>query len=189
MRRPSDFLPSTLAGRLRGNAGLLGLGLLALALGEPMRAHSDALVTQAAPFGILSLQFACAADSARAILETWNAEALRHARLSLLWDMGFAPAYGVALAALSERLLAWRSRRRPAGPLPLAWLPLWAALADWLENLSHFCLLAPEGCGASAFLPTLACSFALLKWGLLSGWLLGMAGLGLHGCLGRGKKR
>jgi hypothetical protein len=57
MRSPSSFLSSAVADRLLSNFALLVLGLLTLLLGDPMRAHSDALINPAAPFGILSLQF------------------------------------------------------------------------------------------------------------------------------------
>ena len=174
MRRPSDFLPGAFASRLQSTLGLVVLGLLTLVLGDPMRAHSDALINPTAPFGILSLQFACNADAAKTILDTWDGNALLHARLSLYWDMGFAPAYGIALAALTERFFAYRNRRGFQPAPAIAWLPIWAALADWLENLLHLCLISTSGCGAHAILPTLACSAALLKWGLLSGWLLAM---------------
>lgn len=166
-RPPSTLLPPALAGALLSMPGLLALILLALALGEPMRAHADALVTPAAPLGILSLQFACAAEGAGAILAMWDAEALRHARLSLFWDMGFAPAYGVALAAWSERFAAFRARRGSRQSVVLAWLPLAAAAADMVENLLHLILI---DAGAPA-IATAACAPALLKWGLLAAWL------------------
>jgi len=174
MRHPSDFLPSVFASRLQSTLGLVVLGLLTLVLGEPMRAHSDALINPTAPFGILSLQFACNADAAKTILDTWDSTALLHARLSLYWDMGFAPAYGIALAALTERFFAYRNRRGYQSTPAIAWLPIWAALADWLENLLHLYLISASGSVAHALLPALACSAALLKWGLLSGWLLAM---------------
>jgi hypothetical protein len=172
MRHPSDYLPSAFASRLQSTLGLIVLGLLTWVLGDPMRAHSDALVNPSAPFGILSLQFACNADAAKAILNTWDSAALLHARLSLYWDMGFAPAYGIALAALTERFFAYRTKRGFQPSPAIAWLPIWAALADWLENLLHLCLISASGCGTHAILPALACSAALLKWGLLSVWLL-----------------
>ncbi len=185
MRFPSEFLPPDLARRLRGNLGLLGLGLLALALGEPMRAHSDALVTLAAPHGILSLQFACAAETAQGILATWDGTALNHARLSLLWDCGFAPAYGISLTALTERL-TYRLSRHDRRWLPvLVWLPLYAAAADLMENLFHFRLLdgiPPDGL---VLLPALACGFALFKWGALAFWLVALPGLGLQAMVKR----
>ena len=101
MRSPSSFLSSAVADRLLSNFALLVLGLLTLLLGDPMRAHSDALINPAAPFGILSLQFTFSADAAQTLLHAWDSTALQHARLSLYWDMGFAPAYGIALAALT----------------------------------------------------------------------------------------
>lgn len=181
MRYPSDFLPPRQARCLRGNLGLLGLGLLAMALGEPMRAHSDALVTQAAPLGILSLQFACRADAAKLILLSWDTIALGHARLSLLWDCGFAPAYGVALAALTERLAQTMARRGVRHPHALAWLPLWAALADLLENLLHFLLID----GAASPLATPGCALAAFKWGALALWLAALLGLALRAIANR----
>jgi len=174
MRPPCGFLPSAFASRLQSTLGLVVLSLLTLVLGDPMLAHSDTLINPTASFGILSLQFACSADAAKTILDTWDGNALLHARLSLYWDMGFAPAYGIALAALTERFFAYRARLGARSPAAIAWLPIWAALADWLENLLHLCLISASGCGAHALLPTLACSAALLKWGLLLGWLLAM---------------
>jgi hypothetical protein len=168
-RPPSGFLPGALAGALLGVPGLIILGLLTLALGEPMRAHSDALATPAAPLGILSLQFACAADSAQSILAGWNAAALAHARTSLYWDMAFAPAYGILLAALSERLAIGGARSG------LAWLPLAAAAADGLENVLHLALIAA---GAPGIAPA-ACVAALSKWALLSSWVAAAATAGL----------
>ena len=185
MRYPTDFLAPELARRLRGNLGLLGLGLLALALGEPMRAHSDALVILAAPYGILSLQFACTTETARRILATWDAVALNHAWLSLLWDCGFAPAYGVALAALTERLGANATRHGGRSLPVLAWLPLWAAAADLLENLFHFRLVLGAGNDGMTILPTLACGFASFKWALLTAWLAALIGLGLRAIANR----
>jgi len=169
-RPPSALLPPALAGAVLSIPGLLALCVLALALGEPMRAHSDALVTPAAPLGILSLQFACAAEGAGAILAMWDAEALGHARLSLYWDMGFAPAYGIALAALSERFAAFRARRGLRQPVALAWLPLAAATADMVENVLHLILLD----AGDPAISTAACAMALVKWVLLAAWLATM---------------
>lgn len=166
---PSALLPPAVARLLLGGPGLLVLAGLTLSMGEPMRAHSDALATAAAPLGILSLQFACAADAAQAILAGWDTAALAHARSSLYWDMAFAPAYGILLAALSERLTIGGARSR------LAWLPLVAAAADGLENCLHLALLAT---GAPAIAPA-ACTAALLKWGLLSFWVAATATAGL----------
>jgi len=172
---PLALLPPAVARVLRGIPGLIVLAVLALALGEPMRAHSDALVTAAAPLGILSLQFACGAGAAQTILASWDAFMLEHARLSLYWDMAFAPAYGLALAALSERLATGAGLRRSApGGHVTAWLPLLAAAADLLENVLHLMLLAD---GAAA-LAAPACAAALLKWVLLTAWLASvLAGL------------
>lgn len=174
MRLPSDTLPDKLAGRLLGNVGLLSLGLLSLVLGETMRAHSDALIGPAAPMGILSLQFACGTEAAHAILAGWDGPARLHARLSLYWDMGFALAYGVALTALTQRFFAWRARHGRPFRAVIAWLPIWAALADGLENLLHLSLITANGPAVIDLLAPLACGAALLKWSLLAVWLLGL---------------
>ena len=179
MRLPFDYLPASLASRLPGNPGLLLLGMLTLLLGEPMRAHADALIGPAAPLGILSLQFACSADSANAILAAWDDPARLHARQSLFWDMGFAAAYGSTLTALTQRVIAYRARRGRTSWTVVAWLPLWAALADWLENLLHLSLIVARGGGEIALVAPLACSAALLKWGLLLSWLLGVGWIAL----------
>lgn len=167
MISPFASFPPALVKFLTRLPGLLLLGLLTLALGEPMTTHSDALISPLAPAGILSLQLTCSLRDARAILAGWDALQLEHAWLSLWWDCAFAPAYGLALAALAQRL-AGPSR---VGPL-LAWMPLLAAALDLLENLGHFLFLANPLAG-SAF-SILACVFALAKWGLLAAWLAGM---------------
>ncbi len=82
LRHPSDFLPDPIARRLPSNLGLLCLGLLALVLGDPMRAHSDALINPAAPFGILSLQFTFSVSP-----QTWFSDCARH---RLVADLGGA---------------------------------------------------------------------------------------------------
>ncbi len=170
---PLALLPPAPARALRSIPGLLGLAVLALALGEPMRAHSDALVTSAAPLGILSLQFACGAGAVQSILASWDAFMVEHARLSLYWDMAFAPAYGLALAALSERL-GGGLRRGAHGGHVTAWLPLLAAAADLLENVLHLLLIA----GGAPVVALPACAAALLKWALLAAWLASvLAGL------------
>ncbi|KAF0102394.1 MAG: hypothetical protein FD187_677 [bacterium] len=170
---PLALLPPAPARALRSIPGLLGLAVLALVLGEPMRAHSDALVTSAAPLGILSLQFACGAGAVQTILASWDAFMLEHARLSLYWDMAFAPAYGLALAALGERL-GGGLRRGAHGGHVTAWLPLLAAAADLLENVLHLLLIA----GGALVVALPACAAALLKWALLAAWLASvLAGL------------
>jgi hypothetical protein len=172
MPPPSAFLPSAFARRLQSTLGLIVLGLITLSFGDPMRSHSDALINPTAPWGILSLQFTFSLDAAQTMLRAWDSAALQHARLSLYWDMGFAPAYGITLAALTERFSAYRARRGFQTAPAIAWLPVWAALADWLENLFHLCLVSTDGCGAAAILPALGGTAALLKWSLLAAWLL-----------------
>lgn len=174
MRLPSDTLPKIFAGRLLSNTGLLSLGLLSLILGKLMRTHSDALIGPASPLGILSLQFTCSADAANAILGAWDSPTRLHARMSLYWDMGFAPAYGITLTALTQRYFAWHTRNSRPFPVIIAWLPLWAALADWLENLFHLYLISANGYAGIDLLAPLACGTALLKWSLLIIWLLGL---------------
>ena len=176
----SAHLPNALSNWLRSNFGLFVLGLLTLAFSVPMRAHSDALINPTAPLGILSLQFTFSLDAAQTLLHTWDSTALQHAQLSLYWDMGFAPAYGITLAALTERLSAYRARHDFQPAPVIAWLPVWAALADWLENLFHLCLVSANGCGAAEILPALGGAAALLKWGLLASWMLAMVWLVLN---------
>lgn len=189
MRHPSHFLSAGLSASLRSSPGLLLLGLLTLALGEPMRAHSDALITAKAPYGILSMQFACAAETAGNILSSWNAAALAHAKLSLLWDSGFAPAYGIALSSLSERVVSPPIGSGGRWASLFVWLPLWAAASDLLENLFHFCLIGVIDCGLGNALPSLACGFASIKWSLLAIWLMALTWLAARAMVARASGR
>ena len=145
-----------------------------------MRTHSDALIGPMTPLGILSLQLTWNAEAASAILSAWDSVGLQHAHSSLYWDMGFAPAYGLLLAALTHSLLAPRTKPRQPLHAGIAWLPLWATLADWLENLFHLSLLSAHDFGAHSPWATLAFAAALIKWSLLASWLIGFVWLALQ---------
>lgn len=180
VRPPFDIIPAADAKRLSGYPGIILLGVLTLTLGDPMRTHSDALIGPMTPLGILTLQLTWNPATTHAILSAWNNVALQHAYLSLYWDMGFAPAYGLLLAALTHRLLAPRTKPRQPLHAGIAWLPLWATLSDWLENLFHLNLLSAHDFGANGPWATLACAAALIKWSLLASWLIGFVWLALR---------
>lgn len=163
---------------------LVGPGLLTLAFGAFMLQHAAFLANSSAPHGILSLQMTYAVEDARAILSSWSREEVRHAALSLYWDMGFAIAYGMFLSALSRWSLSGRSRVA----LVAAWIPILATIADLSENLLHLMLLDTIQNGAGILAGTFVLGgflFASTKWCLLASWSL----LFLSGLAGRAFRR
>ena len=131
------------------------------------------LQTTAAPFGIVSFEFAEDAEHARAIIASWDEHARIHAGFSLGLDYLFMPSYALAisLACLwSVGVFAARSRRRVARlGGALAWLVLAAALFDAVENMALWRLLVGP---INDFLPALAWWCAAIKFVLIGLGLL-----------------
>lgn len=142
------------------------LMLLTVALSGILRAADSALRTEAALYGMLSLEFALTLSQARSIVESWGAAAQVQAAFSLGLDFLYLVVYSstLALAVLwtsvrTERLkwIRWGDR--------LAWLPGIAALADAVENVALYQVLVGSFWPGW---PPIVWGCAVLKFGMLA---------------------
>ncbi|MBN1148443.1 MAG: hypothetical protein JXA78_14380 [Anaerolineales bacterium] len=120
---------------------LLAATLVVMAV---LNAVSAPLVTPAAPYGIVSYELAGDAAAARAILDSWDADARLRAAFGLGFDYLFMLAYCVTIALAC--VWAADTLRQRGWPLaswgaPLAWGQWLAAGLDALENLALACIL------------------------------------------------
>ena len=146
---------------------LTALVLLAIALQAALAETGEALITAAAPLGIVSFEFAGALEASRRIVESWDAPAQVRAAFNLGIDYLFLLVYGavVALACL------WVGARyaQPAAARwgqRWAWVAFVAAGADALENVALFQLLVGS---FWPVWPPLAAASATVKFALLGG--------------------
>lgn len=112
-----------------------GLTLLLLAMTVTLSALDTPLKTDAAPLGIISFEFARTLEVSRAMLASWNAEAVHHAFLIQGLDFLYLLLYP-AWFALAAQLLArgltpkWKKPAQIIGGLVLLCAPL-----DAVENI------------------------------------------------------
>ena len=88
------------------------------------------LITPAAPYGIISFEFAGTLENAQAILQSWDADAQLHAAFSLGLDYLFMLAYSTAIGLAC--ILAGSVLHSKG--LPLAGMAAWLAWAMWLAG-------------------------------------------------------
>jgi len=124
--------------------------------------------TEAAPCGIVSLEFAGGTDKVRRILESWGeegkAKALRNTRL----DYAFLLLYSTTIAAgclWGSRVYGSGRLRREAGVV-LAWGQILTALLDATENVALLRVLAGP---VEEPWPKVAFWCALPKFALIAG--------------------
>ena len=125
------------------------------------------LVTESAPYGIISFELAGTPQQATLILDSWDEQAKLHAAFGLGIDYLFMPAYAMAIGlACVLSAGAVRARRWPlAGVgLFLAWALWLAALLDAIENIALVSILFEYGMGSW---PAIAYWCALVKFGLV----------------------
>ena len=141
--------------------------LFALVLMALMNTVGAPLITDIAPLGIVSFEFAGSPRQVDAILTSWDHNARLHAAFSLGLDYLFMLAYSTAIglaclkAAVVLRQRAWPMAQFGA---PLAWGQWVAAILDALENLAlTFILLS----GSGSPWPELAKWCALFKFLLI----------------------
>lgn len=134
------------------------------------------LATEAAPLGLVSLQFAADPTDAAAIVASWSGAlrtaALRAHALDLLLPLAYGTATvaaGTALATGRAAGTAWARTARRAGLAGGA-----AAVLDQVENAAMaVALLAAPGVATGAVTVVAAAG----KWTLLAGSVLGLAGV------------
>ncbi len=168
---PTQQPAETLRSMPRLSAALIaGLGIT-LVLAVTLFSINQLLHTAQAPQGIVNLQLAGTAENTRDIVQSWSAQQLRWAKISLLLDFLQVAVYSITLVALTRHCLLDRPgvRERNAGRFVIA-LFILAASADALENLLLLANLS-EPADLSSMTATLA---ALVKF---TGLILGSAGL------------
>ena len=102
------------------------------------------LITDAAPYGIISFEFAGSPSQAQAIIDSWNSQARLSAAFSLGLDYLFILAYSTAisLACLwTADMLQERNWPLARLGVPLAWGQWLAGALDAVENLGLVLLL------------------------------------------------
>jgi hypothetical protein len=155
----------------------LSLILLLNLLGAP-------LITQAAPAGIVSLEFAGNSTRAQTIINSWDPGAKLHAAFILGLDYTFMLFYSTSIGLACVWMgIVLGARSLPFATIAtlLAWGQWVAAGLDGLENVALTAILF--GSGFSLWAPlALVCAF--LKFGLiLAGIAYALFGLGVY--LGR----
>ena len=159
----------------RKKALVVVLILSALLLGA-MRILDGPLRTPVAPRGIVSFELAKNGDVSRQILNSWNAQAKKHAALSLGLDYLFLIVYAVFLSLACTQVSKALAQRSPllaiAGAI-LAWAQILAAICDAVENSVLFALLLNS---EQLWLPTVARTCAIIKFTIVGTGLMYIAG-------------
>ena len=137
------------------------LAPLTVAVRVALDAIGHPLVTEAAPLGIVSFEFAGDVATATRMLEGWGEAGRVRAGLSLGLDYLFLVLYASAIG-LGCLLVA-----RPAGPA-LAWGQIGAA---WLDAVENFALIRLLLGADDAVWPTLAWGCAAVKFALVGAGL------------------
>jgi hypothetical protein len=130
------------------------------------------LVTDTAPQGIVSYEFAGDLPTARAILESWGAKGHVFAGLSLGLDFLFLFAYAGSIGlgcVLTARKLASQGGLVYQAGVWLAWGLLLAASLDYLENYALIRILLGS---ELALWPAMAYWCAIPKFALVGAGLL-----------------
>ena len=120
---------------------------------------------------LISLQLTVDAEVFQGILSTWTPAQWAQYQSHFLPDFFYPLAYGAVLASLMAKMMGrhrlshrWRW---------FLWLPAVAVLADYSENSLHL-IMSNQALLTVPELVPIAFGFALLKWGLLTGVILGL---------------
>jgi hypothetical protein len=139
-------------------------GLAALILIVAIQVLTPALVTESAPYGIVSLQLATSEAAAARMVASWEGRALAVAAFGHGLDTVLPFAYAIGIGAAARV----RALRTPAA-LPAARLAAWSAIVaaslDLVENIAMAVTLLAGASWASVIV-TLAA--AVPKWASLS---------------------
>ncbi len=143
----------------------LTLTVLLVATSAVLAAAGNALVTEQAPQGIVSYEFAGDAAGARRILDSWDPRARENAMfvlgLDYLYLLLYPAWFSLACSAIARRLGGFAGRLG----LVLSWAVLAAAPLDALENYGSIRLLVA---GPSDAMARLAWACAAPKFALVA---------------------
>ena len=139
MRHPLQQLPE--GERLRAFVPLLALTLGVMTV---LNFVDLPLRNVAAPWGVVSFEFAGSVEKARAILDSWDGTARMRATFGLGFDHLFIFAYSLTIALGCVGTSGLLRKHRPViarAGLPLAWGAWMAGVLDMTENASLFTML------------------------------------------------
>ena len=146
--------------------------VLTLAVMGVLRFFDGYLKSEAAPGGIVSLEFAGSLTSARHIIASWGPKGSVYAGLSLGLDFLFLFSYACAIGlgcVLAASGLSERMKTFSLLGAPLAWGQLCAASLDIFENVGLIHVLLGTG---NEFWPLLAFWCAIPKFLIVAAGLL-----------------
>lgn len=159
---------------------LLALVLVYAVVQIAIASVNGPLSTDAAPDGIITLEFAGTPDEATRIVDSWAQEdALDEAGVSLGLDFLYMPLYAAVLAALViavTRRSGWTVGRT------IAWAPFFAAALDVVETIALVRVVDDPSAGGW---PAVARGFALGKFVLLIVAVLFIVAAGVAGLVRR----
>ncbi|NQV40892.1 MAG: hypothetical protein HQ506_00945 [Candidatus Marinimicrobia bacterium] len=163
---------------------LLGLTVVTIV---GMQITGSALVTEAAPGGIVSFELVGTLAGSQGIIDSWQGPTMTWAGINLGLDFLFIFLYGLAITLgcliLSDRMPVRFQNLKTLG----RWLALGTLIAaglDVIENISLILLLTGS---ENVFLPPLARWMALPKFGLVILSLLYIVGAGVLDLMNRTK--
>ena len=120
---------------------------------------------------LISLQLTVDAEAFQAILSAWTPAQWAQYQGHFLPDFFYPLAYGAVLAGLMAKMM---DRHRLGHRWQwVLWLPAVAVLADYCENSLHL-IMSNQGLLIAPEWVPIAFGFALLKWILLAGVILGL---------------
>ena len=157
-------------------AGTLLIMLVMNSVGGPLN-------TQAAPYGIVSFEFAATQEKAQAMIASWGAEGRVRAAFIQGMDFLFPLAYASAISlgcVMAGSVLAGRKWPLAAAGSRLAWGIWLAAGLDYIENIVLTAILLGAGADGWAMVAAVcaAVKFGLIFFGMayaLYGWVIHLA--------------
>ena len=162
MRHPFDFIQQSKWTKIFFL--LLGLSFLIIAV---MQLTGALLITDAAPYGIISFELAGSVTKIEKILASWDTDTMVRAAFALGFDFLFIPVYVSTIVLLCGIIAnALQKNKRPISSLGsfLAWGVIFAGLMDIVENVALVKIIF--GTVASPW-PEIALWSAILKFSLI----------------------
>jgi hypothetical protein len=139
-------------------------GLVAVTLIILIQVLAPTLATDAAPYGIVSLQLATSQEAAARIVASWEGTALAVAAFSHGLDLVLPLAYALGIGA-AARVRALRAPAAVPAARLAAWSVLVAAATDLVENIAMAATILVGASWASVIVTLVA---AVAKWASLT---------------------